>query len=71
MERTKACNVLRRDTLPTPSRSRLACFQGYFYYFMDVGSAVLACTDPSVADHAPGPQYSWDTDTRMRCAGSH
>jgi hypothetical protein len=44
-----------------------AAGHGYFYYFFDVGKAVLACTDPTLSEHAPGPQYSWDADTRMRC----
>ena len=42
-----------------------AAGHGYFYYFLDIGRAILACTDPNLQDHAPGPQYSWDGDTRM------
>ena len=38
---------------------------GYFYYFMDIGKAILACTDPTLASHAPGPEYSWDGDPKM------
>ena len=34
-------------------------------YFLDIGRAVLACTDPTLADHAPGPEYSWDADPQM------
>ena len=54
----------------TPSRlglaltQRVLAWQGYFYYFMDVGKAVLACTDPSLAEHAPGPELSWDFDAK-------
>lgn len=39
--------------------------QGYFYYFFDIGKAVLACTDPSLANYAPGVEYSLDTDDRL------
>jgi hypothetical protein len=38
--------------------------QGYFYYFMDIGKAILACTDPSLAENAPGPELSWDFDAK-------
>ena len=31
-----------------------AAGHGYFYYFFDIGKAILACTDPSLRDHAPG-----------------
>eukprot|EP00966_Prymnesium_polylepis_P275020 6354880-Prymnesium_polylepis.1 len=31
---------------------------------MDVGPAVLACTDPTLRDHSPGPENSWDFDAR-------
>ena len=42
-----------------------AAGHGYFYYFFDIGKAVLACTDPTLASHAPGPEYSWDGDPKM------
>ena len=42
-----------------------AAGHGYFYYFMDIGKAVLACTDPGIFEHAPGPEFSWDGDPRM------
>jgi len=29
---------------------------------MDVGKAVLACTDPTLREHTPGPEYGWDAD---------
>eukprot|EP00966_Prymnesium_polylepis_P087455 2023623-Prymnesium_polylepis.2 len=38
---------------------------GYFYYFLDIGRAVLACTDPTIVEHAPGPEYSWDGDSKQ------
>ena len=42
-----------------------AAGHGYFYYFFDVGRAVLACTDPTLANHAPGVEYSLDTDDHL------
>lgn len=42
-----------------------AAGHGYFYYFLDVGRAVLACMDPSLHEHAPDPKYSWDRDPKM------
>ena len=41
-----------------------AAGHGYFYYFFDIGKAVLACTDPGIRWHAPGPEYGWDADPR-------
>ena len=38
--------------------------QGYFYYFLDIGRAVLACTDPTIIEHAPSAQFSMDADTK-------
>mmetsp|Transcript_56357 Transcript_56357/g.111874 ORF Transcript_56357/g.111874 Transcript_56357/m.111874 type:complete len:618 (-) Transcript_56357:1473-3326(-) len=42
-----------------------AAGHGYFYYFFDIGRAVLACTDPGIVEHGPEQKYSWDTDPRM------
>ena len=53
---------------PTPVSAYAPHAQGYFYYFFDIGKAVLACTDPTLRAHAPGPEYSWDGDARMGCA---
>ena len=41
-----------------------AAGHGYFYYFFDIGRSVLACTDPTLASHAPGPEFSWDADAK-------
>ena len=41
-----------------------AAGHGYFYYFFDIGRAVLACTDASLRDHVPGPEYGWDADAK-------
>jgi len=41
-----------------------AAGHGYFYYFFDIGKAILACTDPSLRDHAPGPEEGWDADPK-------
>ena len=42
-----------------------AAGHGYFYYFLDIGRAVLACTDPTLANYAPGTEYSLDTDDHL------
>ena len=31
---------------------------------MDIGKAVLACTDPTLANYAPVIEYSQDSDTK-------
>ena len=41
-----------------------AAGHGYFYYFFDIGKAILACTDPGLRDHAPGPETGWDFDPK-------
>jgi len=41
-----------------------AAGHGYFYYFFDIGEAVLACTDPRIVEHAPDPFFSMDFDTK-------
>lgn len=44
----------------------LACSppQGYFYYYLDIGRAVLACTDPDIVNHSPDSYFSMDFDTK-------
>ncbi|KAL1528477.1 hypothetical protein AB1Y20_009820 [Prymnesium parvum] len=41
-----------------------AAGHGYFYYFFDIGRAVLACTDPTIVRHAPDSALSRDGDTK-------
>jgi len=41
-----------------------AAGHGYFYYFFDIGKAILACTDPTLRAHTPGPEMGWDADAK-------
>ena len=43
-----------------------AAGHGYFYYFLDIGRAVLACWTDQIVDHTPGIEYDQDTDPRQQ-----
>lgn len=47
-----------------------AAGHGFFYYFMDIGPAILACTSDQIVNFTPGPSEDTDSYTRMGCAAA-
>ena len=60
----QVCSPMWRLSPQTMNDCAHAAGHGYFYYFLDIGKAILACTDPSLRDHTPGPEMGWDADPK-------